>query len=139
MMRGTTQEFEGFIEAMFASLDGPLPATERARIRAHSRADQEVVDGIWAGVIDGSVEDLDALADSILGGIAAPYLSLHGIDPGPEYAGWLTTRCPSAVAEVWADHGHYPHLVDPDRFVARVQSFVAGSRSPTPEGSTSRE
>jgi pimeloyl-ACP methyl ester carboxylesterase len=45
---------------------------------------------------------------------------LHGIDPGPDYAGWLRARVPDAMVEVWPDHGHYPHLVDPERFVARL-------------------
>jgi pimeloyl-ACP methyl ester carboxylesterase len=125
LIRGTTEQFLGFVDAMFASLDGPLPASERARIRAHSRPDQDVVNGIWGGVMDGSVAELDALAGAILGGISAPYLAVHGIDPGPDYPGWLTARCPSATVEVWADHGHYPHLVAPDRFLSRVQEFVA--------------
>jgi pimeloyl-ACP methyl ester carboxylesterase len=128
VIRGTSEQFEGFIDALFASMDGRLPAAERARIRAHGRPDQEVVTGIWGGVIDGSVEDLDALVDSILGGITAPYLSLHGIDPGPDYAGWLSKRCPSATVEVWPDDGHYPHLVESERFLARLAAFVEAPR-----------
>ena len=26
---------------------------------------------------------------------------------------------------VWPDHGHYPHLLDPERFLARVTEFAA--------------
>jgi len=51
------------------------------------------------------------------------YLSLFGIDPGPDYADWLMSPIAGAVVEVWAEHGHYPHLVDPDRFVARLTDF----------------
>ena len=40
---------------------------------------------------------------------------LHGIDPGPDYAGWLTDRIPSAVVEVWPGLGHYPHLIERSR------------------------
>lgn len=125
LIRGSEQEFQGFIGALFASMDGPLSAAERARIQAHSRPDQEVVNGIWAGVLDGSAEELDALVDGIVGSITAPYLALHGIDPGPDYAAWLTGRCPNATVEVWAEHGHYPHLVDPARFLARLAQFDA--------------
>ena len=32
-------------------------------------------------------------------------------------------RIPTAEVEVWPDLGHYPHLVEPERFVARVVEF----------------
>jgi pimeloyl-ACP methyl ester carboxylesterase len=125
LIRGTTEEFDGFVAGLFGSLYGPLPAAEQDRLRALGRPDQEVVNGIWEVVIDGPVAELDALMDAILGGITAPYLSLHGTDAGPDYAAWLTTRCPTATVEVWPDHGHYPHLLDPERFLARVSEFAA--------------
>jgi hypothetical protein len=31
--------------------------------------------------------------------------------------------------EVWADHGHYPHLVDPARFLLRLAEFEATVRA----------
>ena len=125
LIRGTTEEFDGFIDGLFATLYGPLPAAEQDRLRALGRPDQEVVNGIWKVVIDGPVAELDALADAVLAGVTAPYLSLHGTDPGPDYAAWLTARCPTATVEVWPDHGHYPHLLDPERFLARVTEFAA--------------
>ncbi|MET0663145.1 MAG: hypothetical protein ABWZ42_08435 [Ilumatobacteraceae bacterium] len=36
-------------------------------------------------------------------------------------------RVPGASVETWHDHGHGPHLVDPDRFVDRLLAFWAGS------------
>jgi pimeloyl-ACP methyl ester carboxylesterase len=27
---------------------------------------------------------------------------------------------------VWADRGHYPHLIEPDRFVERIAEFDRG-------------
>ena len=71
-----------------------------------------------------------ATVDAMLAGYAdhpTPYLGLFGIDPGPGYAEWLARRVPGAVVETWEDHGHYPHLVDPDRFVDRIVAFWAGS------------
>lgn len=67
----------------------------------------------------------DALVSAMAGNINVPYLSLHGIDPGPTYAMWLTARIPTAAVELWPDLGHYPHLVEPDRFVSRLDAFVA--------------
>jgi pimeloyl-ACP methyl ester carboxylesterase len=124
MLRGDDAAFAAAMDALWQAMDGPLPPTERARIAAHGRPDRAVVLGTWASVFESSVEELDAVVDSLAAGITVPYLSLHGIDPGPEYGAWLAARVPTATVEVWPDHGHYPHLVDPDRFVARLAAFA---------------
>lgn len=115
------------IQGLFAELAGPLAGTDEfARVNAARRPDQDVVLGVWEMIFAMSEEDIAAVVDGALAGYAdstVPYLSLFGTDPGPEYAGWLTSRIPTATVEVWADHGHYPHLVDPDRFVTRVEEF----------------
>ncbi|MEZ5216009.1 MAG: alpha/beta hydrolase [Ilumatobacteraceae bacterium] len=122
-LRGTIEEFEGAIAAMFSMMDGALPGEERERIQAGSRPEQDVVLGIWDGVLTATPEELDALVAGIAQGISVPYLALHGIDPGPDYAPWLESLCATASVEVWADLGHYPHLVQPERFLARVARF----------------
>ena len=81
--------------------------------------------GTWDSVFTSTPEELDATVGALAGAIRVPYLSLHGIDPGPDYAPWLTSVLATATVETWADRGHYPHLIDPDRFVGRVNSFVA--------------
>ena len=52
-----------------------------------------------------------------------PYLALHGIDPGPDYGAWLRGVIPTATLEVWDGDGHYPHLVEPARFLDRLRAF----------------
>ena len=79
--------------------------------------------GVWDLVFRASAAELDATVDALAAAITAPYLSLHGIDPGPGYDDWLTSRVPTAAVEVWPDLGHYPHLVEPHRFVERVVAF----------------
>ena len=59
-------------------------------------------------------------------GIRVPYLSVHGSDPGVAYVEWLLARVANTRVEVWPDHGHYPHLVDPARFVERIDQFDGG-------------
>jgi pimeloyl-ACP methyl ester carboxylesterase len=125
MLRGTPEEFEGAMAAIFDQMAGPLDGAHRARVEATRRPVQEVVLGVWGLVLTAPESDLDAVVDQLAGAITVPYLSLHGIDPGPDYPGWLTSRIPTATVEVWADHGHYPHLIDPDRFVERVMGFDA--------------
>ena len=51
--------------------------------------------------------------------------------PHPEvfdgYGEWLRERIRNSTVEYWTDgdqsFGHYPHLVDPDRFVDRLRDF----------------
>ena len=123
LLRGSDEEFQGAISAIFDQMAGALVGHERERVDRLRNAEQDVVLGIWELVLTASAEELDATVDAVAGAISAPYLSLHGIDPGPDYATWLTGRIATAEVEVWSDLGHYPHLVEPERFVARVVEF----------------
>jgi pimeloyl-ACP methyl ester carboxylesterase len=125
LLRGDEASFQQAIAMLFESMNGPLSDNERARIGSLRQARQAVVLGTWASVFDSTPEDLDATVAQLAGAIWAPYLSLHGIDPGDEYGPWLTSLVPTATVEVWPDHGHYPHLIDPDRYVARLREFLA--------------
>ncbi len=128
MLNGTQETFEQGLELMFAAMDGPLSASEQARLREHRRADQSVVLATWASVFESTPEELDATVEALAAGITVPYLSLHGIDPGPDYAPWLQHLVPTATVEIWPDMGHYLHLVDPPRFLARLAEFEAQVR-----------
>ncbi len=125
MVRGDQAAFESAIGMVFSMMNGPLQPDEVQRISALRDADQSVVLGVWGTVFDSSPEALDAQIEALAAGIQVPYLSLHGIDPGPEYAAWLSGLVPSAMVEVWPEHGHYPHLVDQARFLGRVAAFQA--------------
>jgi pimeloyl-ACP methyl ester carboxylesterase len=124
LLRGSPAEFAAVIDVLFAAMDGPLPAGERDRIRIHGRADQAVVLAIWATVLEATPGELDATVDALAAQVRVPYLALHGLDPGPGYAEWLSARIPTATVEVWTEHGHYPHLVAPLRFASRLDTFV---------------
>lgn len=119
--------FGAAIEAIFTDMAGAmLPAAERDRINALRRADQSVVLGVWELVFTMSEAELAEVVTAALAGYAGvelPYLSLHGLDPGKGYDAWLAGHIAGCVFELWPDHGHYPHLVDPDRFVARLRDF----------------
>lgn len=92
---------------------GPLPSPETERIETIRTPRQDVVLAIWEPVRHSSIDELDALVSAMAGNINVPWLSLHGIDPGPMYATWLTARIPTAAIELWPDLGHYPHLSNP--------------------------
>ncbi len=123
MLRGDEASFQAAIGAVFASMVGPLSEAEQTRIGGLRIARQRVVLGTWESVLTSTPEELDATVVQLASAVTVPYLSIHGIDPGPDYAAWLTGLMPTATVEVWADHGHYPHLVDTPRFLARVAQF----------------
>jgi pimeloyl-ACP methyl ester carboxylesterase len=89
----------------------------------------EIVLGLWDQLLTTPPEQLTAIAEAFLPRIAAPLLSLHGSPPPPDYEAWLTRLVPGARVEVWDGTGHMLHLVDPDRFAARVRPLLAGGPS----------
>jgi pimeloyl-ACP methyl ester carboxylesterase len=97
----------------------------------HTRARlaREVLLGIWQPLF-ASPEELALIVQNAFGGIRAPYLSLHGADPGPDYPAWLSGLVPGAAVEIWEGAGHFPHLTSPERFLARVASFMGGKLGP---------
>lgn len=112
------------VSALFDQMSGDMISVEeRSRIESLRRPDQEVVLGVWDLVLNAPREELAAAVDGGASTVGCPYLSLHGIDPGEEYKTWLQRLVPQAEVEVWPGYGHYPHLVDPDRFVARLGEF----------------
>lgn len=115
------------VDAMFETMSGELlPPDEVARVNALRRAEHEVVLGVWELLLTEPAERIAATVDEALAEYRThplPYLAIFGIDPGEGYEDWLSQRIPSATVESWADHGHYPHLVDPERFVARLRRF----------------
>ncbi|HUF84504.1 MAG TPA: alpha/beta hydrolase [Acidimicrobiia bacterium] len=121
--------FEDVLGAILDSLgtDRLDPGTQKRLHEFHGQARQEFVLGAWQAIFDSTDEEIEALVESMLPNLRVPYLALHGADPGPGYSDWLTSLVPTATVEVWEGHGHWLHLVDPDRFVARIRDFAAAT------------
>lgn len=118
--------FPTVIDQLFQQLRGPLDDAEFERLTALRRADQEVVLGVWDLVLNASASEIDSTVEQVLSGYAereVPYLNLFGAAPGDNYAAWLRRFIDTSTVEVWDDHGHYPHLVAPDRFIERLTAF----------------
>ena len=115
------------IQGLFEMMAGEkISPDEMARVNAQRRADQAVVLGVWEMILTSPVEEIAAVVDGALAGYAGldvAYLSIFGIDPGEGYGDWIASHIDGAVTEVWPDHGHYPHLVEPERFVDRLNQF----------------
>ncbi len=123
MLRG--EDFPLFIHGMFAQMAGGLDADELARVNGIRSPRQDVVLGMWRPLLEDSSDELAELVGRLTKIPAdVPYLVITGLDAGPEYAAWLQQEIPHTVHEVWQPPTHYPHLVDPARFVQRVEAFV---------------
>ena len=123
------EQYQLVVDAMFEMMMGDrLPADEAARINGLRRADHQVVLGVWELLLTEPEDEIAAIVDAALAGYAGndvSYLALFGLDPGDGYTDWLSQRIANSTVEYWTDHGHYPHLVDPDRFVQRLHAFWA--------------
>lgn len=115
------------IQGLFEMMAGDkIDPSEMARVNTARRPDQAVVLGVWEMILSMPADEIATVVDDALAGYSdldVAYLSLFGIDPGDGYSEWIASRIEGAVTEVWPDYGHYPHLVDPDRFVERLRTF----------------
>ena len=130
LLRGDDASFRAVMNQIVSGNYGPLAASERARIEAGTSLEQEVVLGVWDLVFSSSADELDVQVEATVGAITAPYLALHGADPGPDYPDWLRTHIARSTLEVWPDDGHFPHLVEPERFLDRLHDFAHGVDAP---------
>ncbi len=116
--------FDGLMDQLMDALAGPLSAQERARIDSHGSRTQDVVLGVWDMVLTSPLEDLEASIHDALANVNARYLTILGNEVDG-YQAWLEDRVPTATVETWPGDGHFPHLVEPERFLERVRDFEA--------------
>lgn len=127
LLRGDEASFQRAIAMVFASGRGALSDDEMRRVDSIRDARQDTVLGIWSPILEGSPEDLAATIRGLCAAVSAPYLSLHGGDPGPGYRLWLGQMIAGSRVEVWDGTGHYPQLVEPARFLALLGDFEASA------------
>jgi pimeloyl-ACP methyl ester carboxylesterase len=127
-------DFTAVFTAMMDALAGSrLPGDLRQELtRYHVAADKDVTLAIWEPLLSGHVEELQRVIESSLRAMTAPYLSLHGSDPGDDYRQWLKRHAPTATLEVWPGAGHWLHRVEPVRFAARAIEFFERARTQNP-------
>lgn len=123
--------FPAVIDGLFAELGGErIEPAAMARVNGLREPKQDIVLGVWELVFSLEEPEINAIIEAALGAYAGkdvPYLTIFGVDPEPGYHEWLGGFIVNAATEVWAEHGHYPHLVDPDRFVERLRAFWAAA------------
>jgi pimeloyl-ACP methyl ester carboxylesterase len=122
-LRGDDAAFQGLVATLTDGLYGPLPAPERERLEQLARRDQEVVVGNWDMILTTDADEMQTLIEGTVRAITVPYLALHGSRPSDSYGAWLGSVIPSSTFEVWEGDGHYPHLVERERFLERLHEF----------------
>jgi pimeloyl-ACP methyl ester carboxylesterase len=98
---------------------------------------QEVVLGYWEQAMRTHPQTLQAEIDGQLGRLDVPCLGIFG-RPISDGERERFRRLPHAELEEWSGDGHFVHLVDPDRFAARLLQFAATCDDPATAPCSSR-
>jgi pimeloyl-ACP methyl ester carboxylesterase len=100
-----------------------LPAETREFIMRHSRPRRDLLASYWEDIFAMTPEQASAMVNGAVAAITAagvPYLLILGSEPSPDSATWFGNAAPHAIVEIWADSGHFPHIVHPARFAERL-------------------
>jgi pimeloyl-ACP methyl ester carboxylesterase len=100
-----------------------LPEPQRTSILAGQRIDQNLILGYWDEVLATAPEELQARIDRELKAVSVPVLAVFGQTIDAATREHLLAHLPSADIEEWAGRGHMVHLMEPDRFAARLAEF----------------
>jgi pimeloyl-ACP methyl ester carboxylesterase len=100
-----------------------IPEPVRSLVLETHVVDQDVVVGYWDMVLRTEPDELQAWIDTIIAKLDVPYLGVFG-RPVTEAEHERLERLPDVQLEEWEGDGHFVHLVDPDRFAARLRRFV---------------
>jgi len=100
-----------------------IPEPVRTLVLETHQVNQDVVVGYWETTLRTDPAELQSRIDTHLRQIDVPCLAVFGrpiSDGERERFGWL----PDVQLEEWSHDGHFVHLVDPDRFAARLLRFI---------------
>jgi pimeloyl-ACP methyl ester carboxylesterase len=100
-----------------------IPEPARTLVLDTHTVKQDVVLGYWDQVLNTEPAELQAWIDTKAAQIQTPCLAVFG-RPATDGERERLGRLPDAQIEEWAGDGHFVHLVNPDRFTARLSMFV---------------
>jgi pimeloyl-ACP methyl ester carboxylesterase len=86
---------------------------------------QDVVLGYWDQLLRTEPAELQAWIEQVGGATDVPALALFGNELTGEQRDDIRAHARTVEVEEWPGHGHFLHLVDADRFAARLRAFVA--------------
>lgn len=103
---------------------GPLTNEQRAWIDEHSRLSREVLLSYWGSLLEPTQADAaQEIFTAVLSAITVPALVILGAQPSAADASMLEL-VGHATVELWDGIGHYPQIVEPERFADRVAAWV---------------
>jgi pimeloyl-ACP methyl ester carboxylesterase len=106
-------------------------------VLARQRVSQELVLGYWDEVLRAGPAQMHARIEQIARRIDAPALYIFGRQLSPDEGDYLLAHIPHAELEIWPGRGHFVHLAEPDRFTARLHTFIEKcAREASPLNST---
>jgi pimeloyl-ACP methyl ester carboxylesterase len=122
LLRGP--QFEAVWERFRASMHFELvPPDVRPLIEAPGTPRRDVVLGYWDDMLTRPYAELERLFLEMLETLRSsgvPYHLIAGREPGERYRAWLADALPQARITVYPNSGHFPQLVDPERFAAEL-------------------
>jgi pimeloyl-ACP methyl ester carboxylesterase len=106
-----------------------VPEPLRARLLESQDIRQEVVLGYWDQLFRKEPRELQDEIEAMMVSIVAPCLCVFGHCLNTGERTYLHDHLSDLQIEEWPDRGHLVHLAEPDRFAARLRSFVDHCRS----------
>jgi pimeloyl-ACP methyl ester carboxylesterase len=104
-----------------------VPEPERSHLLTIQDIRAELVLGYWAELLESDPDELQARIEATTAGASRAgiaYLGVFGRELASADRAYLRAHISALQLEEWPEHGHLPHLVEPDRFAARVRRFV---------------
>jgi pimeloyl-ACP methyl ester carboxylesterase len=120
--------FERFQQSMgFEQVPEPL----RTQVLESQDIRQAVVLGYWQQLLRTDPSELQAEIELEMGRIDAPCLNVFGHTLSDHERNHVHDHVANACIEEWPDRGHHVHLAEPDRFAARLRTFIDQCRRGT--------
>ncbi len=122
------EAFEPFQHSMgFEHVPEPL----RTHVLESQDIRPAIVLGYWQQLLRTDPSDLQAEIELEMGRIAAPCLNVFGHTLSDHDRNYLHDHVSDLSIEEWPDRGHHVHLAEPDRFAARLRTFIDQCRRGT--------
>ena len=102
-----------------------LPEPQRTSILADQQIDQALILGYWDEALTIAPDELQARINRDVKAISVPVLAVFGQTIDAPTREHLLAHLPSADIEEWAGRGHMVHLMEPNRFAARLAEFAS--------------
>ena len=101
-----------------------IPKQHRILIEEGSNPRQKIVLGYWREAFEVPSTELQARVVECARRIDTPFTAIFGEDVESTYRSWLSATVPECNVVIFPHAGHFPHLVDPDRFAEEVRTVA---------------